>query len=394
MAACIKKAICLFISIFIFDASQITNATAMDFKAQVEPGPATRSGYQFPDRTVIYASGEIVPGDYERFAAIAREAGRDEFGNIRIYYNSLGGNVGEALRLTKLMDFLEVTAMIKEGDTCASACASVLFLSSRIHFVSPGGRIGFHHCKVGKQIDSSLCNELISENAKYHGTPYMSILGAMETKKRLNTDIVYFNGPEACAIALCGPPIADTTIVIPPYDCREAEMIFTKALCLDARLMRYYISTKFYYSILRSSTDETAKFLEQEVDFMARLESCQGEMRCMLTELSVERLAVRSQITLKELVAKFKEVKDTGTRSRAVAVLEECGYRNKCPRPFLLDRTYELFVENMAMSALSLQAEAEAKGVSDYGELETGTLDCFFRTICDPNFKTSNIFNH
>ena len=95
-------------------------------------------------RKIIIADGLIQNGDAEKLAATIPLADRDQYGNIPMYLNSPGGSVGAAFELVKLMDLHEFSALVGSEAICASACASIVFISARYHLVIGSGRIGLH----------------------------------------------------------------------------------------------------------------------------------------------------------------------------------------------------------------------------------------------------------
>lgn len=146
-------------------------APAMDFSVVLAPD----------GQRVVSARGLIVGGDAERLAAALRTADRDAFGNKRLLLNSMGGLVGEALAMVKVMDQEKVTTIVEPKGECASACAQILFLSGVHRFVLDGGRLGLHSCREGaKGSQSTYCNDLIAQNALAHGTGYVSIMAFMQ----------------------------------------------------------------------------------------------------------------------------------------------------------------------------------------------------------------------
>lgn len=146
-------------------------ASAMDFSVVLAP-----DGLH-----VVSARGPIVAGDAERLATALRTADRDPFGNKRLLLHSVGGQVGEALAMVRVMDQEKVTTIVEAKAECASACAQVLFLSGVHRFVLDGGRLGLHSCREGsKGSQSTYCNDLIAQNALAHGTGYASIMAFMQ----------------------------------------------------------------------------------------------------------------------------------------------------------------------------------------------------------------------
>jgi hypothetical protein len=88
--------------------------------------------------------------------------------------DSPGGGVMAALAIVNLMDQGTWQTVIPNGAECASACASILFVSGAYRTVEPFGKLGQHSCSKGGLPDDK-CNDLMSENARAHGVSYGSI---------------------------------------------------------------------------------------------------------------------------------------------------------------------------------------------------------------------------
>jgi hypothetical protein len=128
---------------------------------------------------IVSGAGPIVPGDSERLVVALRSADRDSSGNKRLFLDSPGGQVGEAIAMVAVMDREKVTTIVGPKAECASACAQILFLSGAHRFVLDGGRLGLHSCREAKGSRSTYCNDLIAQNALAHGTSYGSIMAFM-----------------------------------------------------------------------------------------------------------------------------------------------------------------------------------------------------------------------
>ena len=132
-------------------------------------------------KTALFAQGPIEDGDADKFRAIVSNASRDEFGSVILFLNSPGGSVNASFELVQAMDLTSVTTMVGGGSICASACASILFVSGQHRKVLEGGHLGFHSCytKQGNNIvnpQDDVCNERIGENAVRHGVDYGDIV--------------------------------------------------------------------------------------------------------------------------------------------------------------------------------------------------------------------------
>jgi hypothetical protein len=141
--------------------SLISQAGAMEFRIEFDPEEKTN---------VIAGEGPIVDGDAARLKAIIPGAGRDRYGNIRLYLNSPGGSVAAAFAMVKIMDREEFSAIVSSNAACASACASIVYISARFHEVVGNGKLGIHSCyakttSAGNPEPSSFCNDIIAKNA-------------------------------------------------------------------------------------------------------------------------------------------------------------------------------------------------------------------------------------
>lgn len=114
-----------------------SNAKAMTFRIQWSPEEKIN---------VIIGDGPIEDGDAGRLDKVIPLAGRDRYGNIPLYLNSPGGSVTAALAIVEVMDREEFSALVGSGGRCASACASIIYISARYHLVIDTGLLGIHTC--------------------------------------------------------------------------------------------------------------------------------------------------------------------------------------------------------------------------------------------------------
>ena len=112
--------------------------------------PEKQLGYvgQIPDtwRPRIVLIGDIVPGDDERFAAVLRQArshGKAWETDRTLRLDSDGGDVATAMSIGRLVRKAQLTTIVQNNSTCASAC--VLVLAGGIQrFAWGDSRIGLH----------------------------------------------------------------------------------------------------------------------------------------------------------------------------------------------------------------------------------------------------------
>jgi hypothetical protein len=272
-------------SIFAPVALVIGPATAMQF----------RTVWIAEEKTnVIVGEGPIENGDAKRLEEVMPRAGRDRYGNIPIYLNSPGGLVQAAFEMVSVMDREEFSALVGSEAQCASACASILFISARFHLVLGTGLLGIHTCYVTKQGSrapepSSFCNEVIAQNAVAHGTSY----GAVQMWQR-NTapdEMAWLGQDVACKYGLCGPPGFDEILAVPSFDCKASKLQSEVTICSNKRLARYDASISKYYaqSIKAMPNNEKELFRVEQRAYLKYRDSCQGEENCLLQRMR-ERL--------------------------------------------------------------------------------------------------------
>lgn len=126
---------------------------------------------------IVLAEGPVVDGDADRLRVALQAADRDAAGFKVMALDSLGGSVLAAFAMVEVMDREKVATVVRPGETCASACGQVLFLSGGHRTIEGDGRLGLHSCHMsGDRTRSVMCNELIAQNAMARGTPYGSIM--------------------------------------------------------------------------------------------------------------------------------------------------------------------------------------------------------------------------
>lgn len=368
-------------------------AFAMDFILTRELG-AEIARHAFPDIVAIQASGEIVEGDAAKLKALMPAAQRDQFGNVRIYLDSPGGNVAEAQKLVQLMDEYEVTAVVKNDAKCLSACASVLFLSARIHLMMPTAVLGFHTCRIGSAIPSPACNELLNKDLVYRGTDFGAASSFFKAGIAADVDMYFMDWRLATFWGLLGPPTYDPTIAIPSIDCKSKQSALLRIICDDLRLSRYEAS--YYKSFMelaksRRLGEQTAQ-KEYSSNLSAILARCGSSAECQLREIASGRKSARMQIIKIRLDQAVAKIRNPQSRKIALSFYDRCGRPAECGRPDLLDATFEFAQGNFAV-LLALLSAAEERGESaleGYGDPVIGTSDCVFPALCDTRIRTMN----
>jgi hypothetical protein len=121
----------------------------------------------------VNASGEIIPGDARRLLAALAMADEDASGSRRLYLDSPGGSVSEALGMAQVLDRMKVTTVVRTGAACASACAEVVFISGSRNVLEYGALLGFHTCYTrASRGPLPECNTAIADNAAAHGVDW------------------------------------------------------------------------------------------------------------------------------------------------------------------------------------------------------------------------------
>jgi hypothetical protein len=287
--------ICVSIILLITESAQ--SAKCMDFKL-IDSNEVVLDGKTFSKRRSVLADGDINDGDSQKLKDLIKDADRDFLGNITIYLNSPGGSVGEALRIVKVMDAYEVSTIIPERAVCASACASILYVSGRFHTILDGGLIGLHPC-FRDGVAAPICNDVIAKNAAGHGTPYGSVEAYMQASSDKDSGtangMVWMSKDTACYTGLCGPPSFDYTLAIPSFDCSVNLEQADQVICGDRRLARYDASIAKYYALLRKSlpSEEWEKIKAEQKDWIKSKYYCNSNYRCIIGELSFRRFALR-----------------------------------------------------------------------------------------------------
>lgn len=166
----------------------VAPAAAMDFSVL-----QSKSGQR-----VVLAAGEIAPGDAQLLAQALAMATRGRNGTKQLLLDSPGGTVGDALAMADVMDAERVSTVVPSGAICASACASVLFVSGKYRTVDKGGALVIHSCydaRNGRQVD--FCNAMISAHAQYEGASG-AVMMAMQEAAGTNAALVLGSNGAAC----------------------------------------------------------------------------------------------------------------------------------------------------------------------------------------------------
>ena len=129
---------------------------------------------QWRGHSVLRLSGEITDGLADQLLEKAEQADVWATGTKILLLDSPGGNVGEALKISRALKELNVHTVVPNGASCASACASIVFVSGRYRTIEAFGRLGQHSCSRAGMPDQR-CNEIIVAHAVQNGVSRGSI---------------------------------------------------------------------------------------------------------------------------------------------------------------------------------------------------------------------------
>jgi hypothetical protein len=288
----LKKAILVLIFASIgFLVSAVANA--MEFRLFTQPETREK---------VVIGEGEIMPGDADKFERFVKLVERDKYGNIVFVLNSPGGSVVAAFELAKKMEEIETTVYVPDNAKCASACASILYVSAEHHLVLGSGKLGFHTCyrKSGGTFETnSFCNERIAENAFEHGTSYAAV--DMFTYDYGPAKMAWVDRTLACQIGLCRPYTEDDPLAEPSFDCKSVSLTYQKSICNDRRLAKY--EAKNHHLADEITRKYGASESDDEAALDAVLEACPeaDNARCVL-----RLLKQRQGVLYKKLVVPLR----------------------------------------------------------------------------------------
>lgn len=126
------------------------------------------------EHRVVKLTGPIDRGTERKLAAHLTQVEALPYGLPVLLLDSPGGSVGEALRISSLLDRRPVHTVVPDGARCVSACASIVFIAGKARTVEDRGSLGQHSCSRGGVPDEA-CNEAVSRHAVKHGVSHGSI---------------------------------------------------------------------------------------------------------------------------------------------------------------------------------------------------------------------------
>lgn len=121
------------IQVAAFAVSMLAAASAGTASAaEIYKGSTTKSN-------VVYISGQIVAGDYEKFARVSRAMGHVD----AVLLDSPGGILSDGLSIAEATRQMGVWTGVPNNATCASMCA-IIWLAGRNRLVASNAHVGFH----------------------------------------------------------------------------------------------------------------------------------------------------------------------------------------------------------------------------------------------------------
>jgi hypothetical protein len=171
-------------------------------------GATTSNGMEFTlvplpnsSKRAVIGHGPITKGDADGLRAALSEADRDLNGTKILYLNSLGGSVDAALQMVRVMDAVGVSTVLSNDMVCASACASILFVSGKYNFMVGNAALGMHTCYIrSTRKADDICNEEVAQNAIAHGIAHGSVMAF--TSLVGPDDVIWFNADRADCFGL------------------------------------------------------------------------------------------------------------------------------------------------------------------------------------------------
>jgi uncharacterized protein YecT (DUF1311 family) len=254
---------------------------AMDFRLYYQPKTKVK---------VVIGEGEITNGDADRFLTISRQADRDDEGHVIFVLNSPGGSVPAAFQLVAAMDKVGVYTLVPDNARCASACASVVFASGARRNVIGTGKLGFHSCysvSGGLPAESSLCNEVIAQNAFERGLDHAAV--NLFVNDYGATKMAWVGSDVACTWlrGLCKPtlktPAPRRPVPKPSFDCAQMKTTVEKLICGDEELATLDRDmNKLYMTVRKESSDSKTLQSEQRAWLLNSRNVCADRL-CLIS---------------------------------------------------------------------------------------------------------------
>lgn len=129
---------------------------------------------KFHGREALYAVGPIEFGDADKYKTLMSAIPAQPDGSKLVILNSPGGYVTEAFKIANTNSRYRVHTHIPQNAICASACASILFLSGDYRTMHAEAKFGQHSCS-NNGVANQACNDELAEYAYSRGVEYGSV---------------------------------------------------------------------------------------------------------------------------------------------------------------------------------------------------------------------------
>ena len=250
---------------------------------------------------VVVGEGEIKNGDADRFLSIAKLAHRDREGHVILVLDSPGGSVQAAFQLVAAMDKVGVFTIVPDNAKCASACASVVFASGIRRDVVGTGVLGFHSCyqSDGRTVtESSLCNEVIAENAIRRGLAHASV--SLFVDEYGARKMAWVGRDVACTMlpGLCRPTLITTQESAhgssgPSFECKMAKSVQENLICRDSELAKLDNEMANAYAQRRRSAQAPQELKTEQLAWLRYSRNVCDDKDCLIRsyKLRIKELA-------------------------------------------------------------------------------------------------------
>lgn len=163
---------------------------------------------QWRGHNVVRLSAEVSTGLASKLEAAISKADVWANGARVLLLDSPGGNVAEALKISTLLRRYKIHTVVPNSSVCASACASIIFVSGHYRTLEPFGALGQHTCSINGKPDQE-CNEIITENARLSGISAGAIAAFISYTPP--TDMIWFSREDVDGWGLSYYPGEDTS---------------------------------------------------------------------------------------------------------------------------------------------------------------------------------------
>lgn len=189
-----RKAVAGLVAMFMVAVIVTTPANADVRVIEVPPAVGSSRGAASAGTRVIQIYGTIKQTDPAEIEQLFRT-----IRNFAVSLNSIGGDVGAALSIGRMLRREDKSAVVGPDDVCISAC--VLVLAGATHRAIMGGKVGIHRPFVGQ--DSATTPE--QQKTQYEGIEraVRGYLHEMNIDARLYDDMFRISPTNGNYSALC-----------------------------------------------------------------------------------------------------------------------------------------------------------------------------------------------